>query len=47
MITMFAKTSLYVKESSYLDNLESKLLSAVLNKKVLALRMREFNRSVA
>jgi hypothetical protein len=41
---MFAKNN--VLESSYLDNLENKLLSDAQNKKVLASRMREFNRSV-
>jgi hypothetical protein len=46
---MFAKTTVLSEslEESYLDNFENKLLSAVLTKKVLALRNREFNRSVA
>jgi hypothetical protein len=41
---MFAKNN--VLESSYLDNLENRLLSAVLNKKVLACMARDFKRSV-
>jgi hypothetical protein len=42
--TMFAKNN--VLETSYLDNLENKLLSVVLTKKVLALRNRDYKRSV-
>jgi hypothetical protein len=41
---MFAKQT--VIEMSYLDNLENKLLSVVLTKKVLALRNRDFKRSI-
>jgi hypothetical protein len=41
---MFAKQT--VIEMSYLDNLENKLLSVVLTKKVLALRNRDYKRSV-
>jgi hypothetical protein len=46
---MFAKTTVISEslEENNLDNFENKLLSAVLNKKVLALRNRDFNRSVA
>jgi hypothetical protein len=44
---MFAKTNVISEslEESYLDNFENKLLSAVLTKKVLALRNRDLNRN--
>lgn len=48
---MFATTIEYgslltTNEENNLDNLESKLLSAMLDKKVLACKVRDFKRSI-